>query len=69
MKVTLYESPIFAEDAVGGVLPYQIIIEEEVENGIKKVDVIRKEYRPLGTKRIYENKEVLTTSMWHIAES
>lgn len=66
MKEVLYESEIFADDAVGGVLPFKIIVESSFEDGKKTVTVTRKDYKPLTPTRVFESDQVLTSSMWYV---
>ena len=66
MSEILYESEIFADDAVGGVLPFKIIVEYSYENGMKKVTVTRKNYQALTLARVFESDQMLTSSMWYV---
>lgn len=63
MKETVYESEVFAIGA-RGVLPFQIIIETSSENGVKTVEVIRKEFYPLENGKSVAKEMPLTCSIW-----
>lgn len=43
-KEVLYESEMFAWDSLGGLSPFQIIVQRTSENGVEKVEVIRRDY-------------------------
>ena len=74
MKEVLFESEVFAQNASGGVLPFQIIIEKTIDDGVEKVEVLRKEFTPkvIGLKEgdtpvtgVEESLQVICKSSWH----
>lgn len=63
MGKIVYESDIFGIKAVGGIYPFQIIVRESFQDGLWKIETIRREYKPEGDQIIAED-ETLTSSMW-----
>ena len=73
MKTVLFESEVFALDKVKGISPFQIILQKTSENGIEKVEVIRKDFVTVyeigdsifGTSpRTEEEFNTISTVMW-----
>lgn len=63
MGKIVFESEIYGTKAVGGIYPFQIIVKESFENGLWKVETIRREYT-LEENEIVSKDQMLTASMW-----
>lgn len=44
MKKILFESEVFATDAVNGVMPFQFVVMQTSDKGVEKVEVIRRDF-------------------------
>ncbi len=66
MREVLYESEIFAKDNNSKIFPFKIVIDSNVEKGIKTINIYRIEYRSDDKGDVFENTTILNSNFWKL---